>query len=97
MYKQVNDKRVKLSAEEEKQIKDEWAAEEQRKLDYIANERYRDDRAKEYPYIGDQLDALMKQFAYMRLNGVDLAEDLDRVLGEVLAVKRKHPKPEAKK
>lgn len=97
MHKLVNGKRVRMSS---KEIQNRRSEEEQEALklkDYLDNQKYRDDRAKEYPDLGDQLDALMKQFAYMRLNGVDLAADLDRVLGEVLAVKRKFPKPKKDK
>lgn len=45
--------------------------------------RYREQRANEYPSIGDQLDALWK-------GGDDAAE----MLAKVQAVKAKYPKPE---
>lgn len=60
--------------------------------EYNATE-YQRLRAPEYPPIGDQLDALLKEFNYRRMNGEDLVADLDAVLGDWLAVKARHPKP----
>ena len=51
-------------------------------------------RAAGYPPLGDQLDAIWKQLNYDRLNGRDLVEDADAILGKILAVKAKHPKKE---
>lgn len=50
-------------------------------------------RAKEYPPIGDQLDAIWKELNYRRLNGETLVQDADDMLGKILAVKQKYPKP----
>lgn len=48
-------------------------------------------RIKEYPHIGDQLDAIVKQLNYMQMNGqVDLIADMDDIVGQCMAVKRKH-------
>jgi hypothetical protein len=55
---------------------------------------YKEKRQEEYPEIGEQLDAVLKAFNLMRLNGQDLPEDLDEVIGEWLSVKNKYPKPE---
>jgi len=57
-------------------------------------EQIRELRAGEFRQripITDQLDALLKQFNLMRMNGLNLVDDLDGVIGEWLAVKRKHP------
>lgn len=51
-------------------------------------------RVKEYPPIGDQLDAIWMQLNSMRLGGTDLVSDADHILGKILAVKKKHPKGE---
>ena len=59
-----------------------------------AGTEYIEKRAAEYPAIGDQLDALLKEFNYRRLNGDNLVSDLDGVIGDWLAVKAKYPKPE---
>lgn len=56
---------------------------------------YEDKRRMEYPDIGDQLDAILKGFNQLRLNGTDLPQDLDDIVGEWLSVKAKYPKPEA--
>ncbi len=50
---------------------------------YIDAHAYMENRAKEYPSIGDQLDALWK--------GGDAAAEM---LAKVQAVKTKYPKPE---
>lgn len=55
---------------------------------------YIEKRAAEYPPIGDQLDATLKGFNQLRLNGTDLPSDLDHVVNQWLAVKAKHPKPQ---
>jgi len=55
---------------------------------------YRDARRDAYPPIGDQLDALWKELNYRRLQGENLIQEADDMLGAVLAVKSAHPKPE---
>lgn len=54
---------------------------------------YKEKRREEYPDYGDQLDAIWKQLNKMRLDGQDLVQDADDILGKILAVKAKHPKP----
>ena len=51
-------------------------------------------RRAAYPPIGEQLDALWKQMNQDRLNGRALIQEADDMLGRILAVKAKHPKPE---
>ena len=53
---------------------------------------YRERRRREYPPLDDQLDVVWKQFNQMRLNGVDLIQEADDMLGGILAVKARHPK-----
>jgi len=71
---------------------------EQDKLDIPAiekaerNEHVRQLRREEYPDIGGQLDAIWKELNQLRLNGTNLVADADDVLGQILAVKKKHPK-----
>jgi hypothetical protein len=60
----------------------------------LAAVAYRNDRLDAYPPLGDQLDALWKELNYRRLQGEDLVQDADDMLGAVLAVKSAHPKPE---
>lgn len=55
--------------------------------------QYRRDRAREYPPVGDQLDAIWKALNQLRMQGTDLPADTDHVLGEILAVKKRYPKP----
>jgi len=57
------------------------------------NETYRQKRARDYPRVGEQLDAILKGFNQLRLGGANLPADLDDVIGKWLAVKAKHPKP----
>lgn len=50
------------------------------------------ERSVHYPSLGDQLDALMKEFARRRSSGEKLAPELEAMLDKVMDVKRKHPK-----
>ena len=54
--------------------------------------RTRFERAASYPSIGDQLDALMAEFARRREQGEKLAPELDSMLDKVIEVKKKFPK-----
>ena len=84
-------------AENAQHVIDE-AAEAARTADYEANHKYKDDRRSEYEAtnltIGDQLDAIWKQLNIDRLDGKNLVQDTDDVLGKILAIKAKYPKPE---
>ena len=56
--------------------------------------RYKKNRKREYPDVGEQLDAILKQLNYMQMNNqMDLIKPLDAVIGDWLAVKRKYPSP----
>ena len=91
MNKYINGKLVKLNSEQEKEIKSRQEIDK----DLIPSlPEYVYKRLSEYPDIGDQLDATLKQFTMMRLNGVDMNADMDVILGQWLAVKKKYPKPE---
>lgn len=57
-------------------------------------EEYIYNRRSEYPPIGDQLDAIWKQLNQDRLGGDQLIQEVDDMLGKILAVKNKYPKPE---
>lgn len=50
-------------------------------------------RAAAYPEIGDQLDAILKWVVSERFKGEELPQDLDDILGQWSAVKKKYPKP----
>lgn len=49
-------------------------------------------RAAEYPDIGDQLDAILKGFNQLRMQGTDLPADLDSIVAKWLQVKKDNPK-----
>jgi hypothetical protein len=51
-------------------------------------------RAEAYPDIGDQLDALMKEFAARRAAGEALTPELAKIVDACTAVKTNHPKPD---
>ena len=55
---------------------------------------YEELRRAEYPPVGDQLDAIWKQLNQDRLDGKDLIQEAEDLLGAVLAVKDKYPKLE---
>jgi hypothetical protein len=50
------------------------------------------ERSTAYPAIGDQLDALMKEFARRKDGGEKLAPELEAMLGRLAEVKKKFPK-----
>ena len=54
--------------------------------------RMRLERAAAYPPIGDQLDALMKEFQRRRDGGEKLAPEMEAVLDKVKEVKQRFPK-----
>jgi len=55
---------------------------------------YQEQRARAYPAIGDQLDAIIKELNYRRMNGENLIAEMDSIVGLCLAVKKDYPKPE---
>lgn len=61
----------------------------------IVKESYRSLRQAEYPHVGDQLDAILKQLNQDRLSGKELVQDTNNIVEAWLAVKNKYPKPDA--
>ena len=74
---------IPFTAEEETARNIEEAAVAAKKADYIANEKYKDDRCKAYGDIGDQLD----------MQYWDKVNDTTVWADHVAAVKAAHPKP----
>ncbi len=93
LTKMVNGERFEMSPTEEADIRAQWAAADAARQLYIDEEQYKDDRLKAYPRITDQLDAVLKQFNLMRLNGDNMVSDMDTILGQWLQVKQDIPKP----
>lgn len=60
------------------------------------SESYQKKRRKEYPAIGEQLGAFFDYLNQERLNGKKLPASCDRVLGQILSVKKTHNKPHKK-
>ena len=81
-FKVVNNVKIPFTAEEEKARDAEEAQEELNRQEYL-KVKYKDDREKVYPAIGDQLDALYHA-------GVFPKEMADKIQ----AVKDANPKPE---
>lgn len=54
---------------------------------------YREQRARAYPPIGDQLDALWKSFRHMAEGGTDIGSDAEAMKQAVADVKARFPKP----
>lgn len=63
----------------------------QREKDEAKKPDYRNIRKQQYPPIGDQLDAIWKEFNYRRMQGDALTQDADNVLNSILAVKKNNP------
>ncbi len=88
-------KKYYLSPAEEKKVRAGWASDDAERKLYIDTLKYRDDRKKAYPDIGDQLDAILKHLNYMQMDGqTDLIKELDGIVGQWLAVKREFPGPD---
>ena len=81
-FKVVNNVKIPFTAEEEKARDAEEAQEELNRQEYL-KVKYKDDREKVYPAIGDQLDALYHAGVFPK----ELAD-------KIKAVKDANPKPE---
>lgn len=49
-------------------------------------------RQREYPHIGDQLDAIMKFAAHLNKEGIPLPDETQAWIAQCEAVKQKYPK-----
>ena len=76
LYKTINDERIELSAEEEAATRAEWAV----NLAEKEANKYKEDRALEYPSYGEQFDQIFH-------------EGIDKWKETIQAVKDAHPKP----
>lgn len=57
------------------------------------SENHRELRAKEYPRIGDQLDAILKMTVALKAQGINLPEETTDWIDRCLAVKSKYKNP----
>ena len=80
-FKVVNNVKIPFTAEEEKARDAEEAQEELNRQEYL-KVKYKDDREKVYPAIGDQLDDLYKKGAFS-----------DEMAAKIKKVKDDNPKP----
>lgn len=92
MKKLVNGNLVDLTPDEISTRQAEILAENAKIAKYEREERYKENRAKEYPPIGDQLDAIWLQLNKERTDGKSFAQDTDNMLTKILSVKSKYPK-----
>ena len=81
-FKILNGEEVQLTSEEEKIVDAEEIEVKLKGKEYL-KVKYRDDRKRNYPEIGDQLDDLFKQGAFSK----EMSDKLQQV-------KTDHPKPE---
>jgi hypothetical protein len=81
LTKKVNGETVTLSKQEEKAVREKWAAEDARAAEHEALYGYQDKRRAEYPSIQDQLDSIFH-------NGIEGWK------AEIQIIKDKYPKPE---
>lgn len=86
----VNGEVVTMTSEEiEQQLKEQKAA-----FDRLSSYRWRIDRRASYPTVGDQLDAILKQFNYLQMSKqIDCISELDTIITRWLKVKRDIPNP----
>ena len=81
-FKILNGEEVQLTSEEEKIVDAEEIKVQLKAKEYL-KVKYRDDRKRIYPEIGDQLDDLFKQGAFS-----------EEMTAKLQQVKTDHPKPE---
>jgi len=56
---------------------------------------YRERRRRAYPPIGDQLDAIWKALGWLQMKKkINLVGEADLLMGRILNVKKRYPKPE---
>lgn len=65
-------------------------------FEVVDTRTYDQKRKSEYPDVGEQLDAILKWLTSERFQGEELPQDLDNIIGQWTAVKKKYPKPEDK-
>ena len=87
MHKIVNGEQVPLSEQEILEFNARAASHQEEIIQYN-NNKYKNDRASEYPSIGDQLDALWHA---MDAGEIPVASNF---YNSIKAVKGKYPKPE---
>ena len=56
--------------------------------------KYRRDREREYPSVGDQLDVIWKEMSKKAAGGESYSNEAVDMLTNIMAVKTKYPKPE---
>jgi len=86
LIKNVNGVDVVMSAEEEAQVRAEWAANDKKQAEYEATEGYKGRRLAEYPPVQDQLNALWEAMDRGELPQVSGFYDV------LKAVNDRHPK-----
>ena len=91
-YKLVNGVSVALT-EAEKQVRRAEEEQDAIRIQRNAEIKYKDLRAAEYPLLVDQVEAIIKQLNYDRLNGKALIEPMDTIIQQWLTVQAKYPKP----
>lgn len=96
LHKIVDGKKVYLTAEQEKALRSEWEKIDAAKAELKRLTDYMISREQNYPKIGDQLDAILKQLNYDRMQGRELVQDMDDIISRWLQVKQEYPKPDAK-
>lgn len=87
---------VDIPPEEAAEIENERQQEIERRAEYERTLKYRDLRAIEFSEItiGEQLDAILKAFHYLRGNGIELPPETNTLIDKWLNIKAKYPKPE---
>lgn len=87
MYKMVNGVQMEMSQSEIDEHNAKVAAAAAAEAAYIATEKYKDDRRKAYPAIGDQLDML-----WHSMDTLEIPKSV-AFYDALKAVKDAHPKP----
>ncbi|MHA1538909.1 MAG: hypothetical protein ACTSXQ_00350 [Alphaproteobacteria bacterium] len=90
--KQVLSQGAREVSEPPSDARQKWDFKNKKWLDVDASQYYASFRKREYPSIGEQLDAILKGFHSLSLVGTKLPSDLEKTINAWLSVKAKYPK-----
>ncbi len=90
LHRMIDGKKVKLTSQEEILLRAKWKANAKCR----AENKYKEDRAKNYPKIEEQLDSIFKVIKYLKEKGTDIGIEGESWINQIIAIKEKYPKNE---
>ena len=92
---EIEEQQEEMKEKFEKEMAEEKEKEEKAKkeAETTPSKNYAQYRQEEYNDVTDQLDALLKTFAHLQKNGVNIGEEASKLVEHHQSVKQKYPKP----